>query len=324
MSAKIDGSNGISYPDGTTQVTANIGALRNLIINGDMRVAQRGVSAALTAAAAYPSLDRWVANQATSANGILAQVAAGLIGFQYAAKLGRNSGATQIGAIWLSQSLESINSIPLQGQTVTLSFYAKAGANFSAASSTISANIYTGTGTDQTALNPGGWTNAGNIGNNAVLTTSWQRFTFTTTLSSAITQLGIGFGWAPTGTAGADDNVYITGVQLERGQTASLFEVLPAQTQIAQCQRYYTATGYNATLPSAGVGAVSYASIGLPVNLRTYTPICTESGVGSSNVSSVNYVISGGYNNFQAQLTSSVAAGNILTRSATLGINAEL
>ena len=114
MSAKIDGSNGISYPDGTTQVTANIGALRNLIINGDMRVAQRGVSAALTAAAAYPSLDRWVANQATSANGILAQVAAGLIGFQYAAKLGRNSGATQIGAIWLSQSLESINSIPLQ------------------------------------------------------------------------------------------------------------------------------------------------------------------------------------------------------------------
>jgi hypothetical protein len=143
----------------------------------------------------------------------------------------------------LGQALETSNCIDAQGGTVTLSFYAKAGANFSAASSQIGVNLYSGTGTDQSALSmvTSAWTGSATpISSTATLTTSWQRFTFTSTaLGASVSQLGMTLLWTNVGVAGADDNVYITGVQLEAGSTATDFERRPIGTELALCQRYY-------------------------------------------------------------------------------------
>jgi hypothetical protein len=181
-------------------------------------------------------LDRWTANQGTTANGIQAQVTAGLTGFQNALKLGRNSGATTTGSLTTLNAFESINSIPLQGQVVTLSFWAKAGANYSGG--------VNGTGIDQSAPTVGSWTGTAQpiTLNSYTPTTTWTRYTFTGTISSSATQICIYLGYTPTGTAGADDNLYITGVQLEQGAIATQFEARPYGTELALCQRYYEKT----------------------------------------------------------------------------------
>jgi len=53
------------------------------------------------------------------------------------------------------------------------------------------------------------------------------------------------------GTSGA--TLYITGVQLEKGSTATSFDYRPFGTELALCQRYYEQTGY-------GIGRASSAS----------------------------------------------------------------
>ena len=262
-----------SYVQTALNQSGSLAGFRNLLVNGDMKIAQRATSGALSTTAGYISLDRWVAAQSTTANGVFAQVTAGLTGFQYATKLGRNSGATTTGLIFTTQAMESVNSIPFQGQAVTLSFYAKAGANYSGGS--LQSIVATGTGTDQAAYNIGGWTGYATpvIGYSA-LTTTWQRFSYTGTLSSTETQIGVSFNYTPTGTAGADDNVYITGVQLEVGSVATPFEIRPYQSELALCQRYYyRITGPTSGYTNAGMGRAYATTNGqvaiiLPVSLR--------------------------------------------------------
>ena len=117
---------------------------RNLVINGDFKVAQRSTSGALTSTTgSYPSVDRWMIYQGGSANGIAAQVASGLPGFQYALMAGRTVGATTTGDIWIGQVFETENSIPYQGQSVTFSFYVKAGTNFSGTTLLYSSHFFT-------------------------------------------------------------------------------------------------------------------------------------------------------------------------------------
>jgi len=215
-------------------------ALRNSIINGDMRVAQRGTTGALTTGYTYISVDRFAGIQGTTANGILARVTAALDGFQFAAKIGRNAAATTTGPIVLRSALESVNSIPLQGKEVTFSFYAKAGANFSAASSNISVTVSTGTGTDQSLATMATWTGVATpITGTTAITTSWVRYSYTGTIAASATQVGVSISHTPVGTAGADDSLYVTGVQLEVGPVATPFEQRPIGMELALCQRYF-------------------------------------------------------------------------------------
>jgi hypothetical protein len=250
-------------------------SFRNRLINGSMRMVQRATTYSLTTSWVYGSLDRWAFVQPTSANGVANQVAAGLTGFQSALKLGRNSGATQLGQLQMGQALESINSIPLQGQTVTLSFYAKAGANFSGAN--LVPTLYYGTGTDQSITIVGGWTGGTSVNFTQAITTSWARYSFTTTLPSTVTQLAVLIAYTPTGTAGADDNVYITGVQLEVGTVATPFEFLPFSTELALCQRYFCFGAGGTVVFNAG----AYNSCQFPVFMRATPTVVVTPTTGT-------------------------------------------
>lgn len=286
-----------------------LAGLRNRIINGDMRIAQRGTSGALTTSYAYLSVDRFAGAQATAANGVLAQVSAGLDGFQYAAKIGRTATSTNTGQVVLRSALETSNSISLQGQQVTLSFYAKAGANFSATSSNITAQLFTGTGTDQSAATMTSWTGVLTpISTTNAITTTWTRYSFTATLSSTATQVGITVLYTPVGTAGADDNLYITGVQLEVGPVATPFETIPYGLSLQLCQRYYYQQAYASQLSStsdiAGRQGISWI-IPFPASMRT-SPTVSSSYSGLGNATGVGLGI---YQNFLQAALASVAAG---------------
>lgn len=244
MSSMISDA-GVQFADGS--ILPNVSAqwgFKNKIINGDFKIAQRGTSQTLTTSWAYGSVDRWGFTQPTATSASAFQLASGLTGFQFCARMGRTPASALLNPIQMGQALETVNSIPLQGKTVTLSAWVKAGANFSG--SFVTLNLLSGTGTDQalSLITGAGWTGQINsISGGITPTTTWTRYQFTTTISSNITQLAVFSQYVPTGTAGADDNFYITGVQLEEGSVATPFEHRPITTELQLCQRYYQLLG---------------------------------------------------------------------------------
>jgi hypothetical protein len=213
---------------------------KNTIINGGMDIWQRGTS--FTAADVYTT-DRWkkdsqtystISRQTTSDTTNLPTI-------QYCTRVQRNSGQTGTGGLGIIYSAETADSIKLAGQPVVVSFYARAGANYSSASSALSYNFYTGTGTDQSRSFGVQFTGEANIGSSSrTLTTTWQRFSFTATVGATATELALMFLFNGVGTAGANDYFEITGVQLELGSSATPFSRAGGtiQGELAACQRY--------------------------------------------------------------------------------------
>jgi hypothetical protein len=215
---------------------------QNAIINGAFDIWQRGTSGTGSGGTAFTA-DRWSQFRGGGAAGItVSRQASGLTGFQYSARVQRDSGNTGTASFYFVQNLESVTSLPLAGLPVTLSFYARAGANYSATSSTLRATIETRNGTESAYWNVGdGVGTTIQATNNATLTTTWQRFTLTANVPSNATQIFPAFKFNPTGTAGANDWFEVTGVQLEAGTVATPFRrnAPNIQAEFAACQRYY-------------------------------------------------------------------------------------
>lgn len=208
---------------------------KNFIINGAMDVAQRNTGFVALTTLSYQTVDRFAVFMNSGA-GFSGQTQDAPTGFKNSLKILRNSGSSSTNALGLEMALETVDSIRLQGQTVTLSFWAKAGANFSAASSQLNVDIYTGTGTDQALSSMGGWTGVVHaLSALQTITTSWARYSFTCTLASNITQIGLDTYEQPTGTAGAADSFWITGIQLEVGNLATSFEFRPFAQELKLC-----------------------------------------------------------------------------------------
>jgi hypothetical protein len=262
----------------------------------------------------------------------------------------RNSGQTLTAAVNYIQTLETMDSVRFAGQTVTFSFYARAGANFSAASSALSVNVYSGTGTDQNVI----YTMTGGaavIATTKTLTTTWQRFTATGTVSASATQLGFWFAYTPVGTAGVNDYFEVTGVQLELGSVATTFKRSNGaggtiQGELAACQRYYWRSTADATALYkyfAWGAAASTTVVGFlvtnPVVMRAtptvleYANLAIGDGVGNIAVTSASF----GANVNSAQISAinaSVSSGatqyrfyNLLSNNSSsgyVGVGAEL
>jgi hypothetical protein len=251
----------------------------NPILNSAFQIWQRGTSIAQAGGFSY-SADRWVSARngfdvGTTMTRQLTGDTTNLPFIQYCGRVQRNSGTTATTGVFFSQSIESINSIPFMGKTITFSFYARAGANYSSASNALSVKVDTGTGTDQSIINT--WTGgASAIGGNqtATLTTTWQRFTYTGTASASGTQLGVQFSYTPVGTAGANDWFEVTGVQIDIGSVALPFRTYAAtiQGELSACQRYYfRETGSSIYLASGGIAGsttAAYVIMRHPVTMR--------------------------------------------------------
>jgi len=323
-------------------VNENI-AGKNFVINGGMDIWQRGTTFAT--GGGYTA-DRWYCY--ASGNAVAeTQVASGLTGFKYALQVQRNSGQTSTSAIYATQSIETLNTLPMAGQIVNLSFWAKCGANYSGTSNQLTVQLIAGTGTDQNVIS--GFTGATALfGNTVNLSTSWQRFTvqtnsfLTASVASTYTQLGINFIEVPTGTAGANDWFQITGVQLEIAPQATPFSRAGGSIggELALCQRYY----YQTALGFLGVGSLSNSSsadfgIRFPVTMRA-TPTMFSTSISSSlyvqsAAASTSYSTAGnfyntsvdtttpritvsGYTAGQACIVNSIVSGAYISASAEL------
>ena len=257
-------STGLRYTAGTVQ--------SNPVLNSAFQVWQRGTS--IAGQQAYTA-DRWFKLRGSDAAGqtVSRQTTSdttNLPSIQYCARVQRAAANTSTEPLLFWNNFESVNSIPFAGKTITLSFYARAGANYSSASSALTVLLYTGTGTDQAT--PYAYTGAATpINSTATLTTTWQRFTYTATVAATVTQMAPQFNYTPVGTPGANDWYEVTGVQIDIGSVALPFRTYAGtiQGELAACQRYFYR--YNAAATTGPLGVGSYygsTTLVLPIQMK--------------------------------------------------------
>ena len=227
---------------------------RNLIINGAMQVWQRSTSSTSTGWGYYTA-DRWNTNLRDGA-GTMSQYDMGsqLQPFIYALKTAMTSAATSNPVV--QQKVE--DSRRFKNQTVTFSFYAKS-----------SKAITVDTTFDLLWANS---SNATTTQSNSI-TTSWQRFTYTVTLpnpsgsyNATYDHLYCRFSLPTSDTY----DFYITGVQLELGETATPFEHRSYGDELLKCQRYYDNSGLgNGNTVGWTVNAVNTETYHFPYKYAT-------------------------------------------------------
>ena len=318
-------SSGATIPTITGLASINsgqIGGRRNIVINGEMKVAQRATSVTgLGAAGGYFTLDRWMMDGAASAGRYtMAQVADGPAGFANCLKLTTTTADTSIAADefltlqtrFEGQDLQQLKKGTASAEQVTVSFYVKGNA-----AALYVCELFDGD-------------NSRSITQSFAVTTSWNRIelTFAADTSDPLdddnaASLYLIF-WLHAGsnfTSGTfavntwndrtnanryavanrtsifdatSRTFFITGVQMEIGTQATDFESRSYGEELALCQRYCTKI---APATNAGVGTgfartttTMYAARDLPVHMRT-TPTLAFSSATDFQIQYLGSVI---------------------------------
>jgi len=297
----------------------NTFGFKNRLINGSMVIDQRnaGASVTQTTSGSLFSVDRWQIYGTVTSKFTAQQNAGSLSAANRPAGFTNYLGITSSSAyssvagdqFVTVQNIEGFNAADLgwgtaNAQAVTISFWVRSSltGSFGGAVANIGFNRSYPFGFTISAANT--WeqktvTIAGDTsGTWATDNTTGIRLYFN--LGSGSTYLGTANTWAgalyvaPTGatsvvgTNGA--TFYITGVQLEKGSTATSFDYRPYGTELALCQRYFYKwlndagyTAYVTTLQPYSTTAAFGKILDFPVTMRT-TPACVTSGTfGASN-----------------------------------------
>lgn len=320
---------------GCVAIAASIGAnFRNLIDGGDFTVnpwqrnipglASGGVIAAAVTNTATYFADRFFAVGGASSSILMAQVADTTIaGFSQSLLVSRTAANTNTSAFNLGQVLETGDSVKCQGQTVTLSFWARNAANYSGGNLTV--QLISGTGANQSAANmvATSWTGQANVINaSQALSGSMTRYSFTGVVPATATQLGVLLAWTPVGTAGTVDGIYFNGFQLELGASASAFEHRDAQLELDICQRF----AWVIPEPAAGVvvgmgGAVAAANnqiyyLAPPIQMFKAPTVTVSAGTFKLTAGAAAATATGIATNAAVNTPSSIALVTTVTQSA--------
>ena len=316
MTVAVSGES-ITFNDSSVQTTAATGfGFKNRIINGAMVVSQRNAGASVTANDGTFSVDRW--KYVATANGKFSmQQNAGSV----TAPVGFNNylGATSSSAyavltgdfFCIGQQIEGFNFADMawgtaNAKTVALSFqvYSSLTGTFGGTLTNSAGNRSYPFSYSIPAANT--WTSisvtvAGDTTGTWVGATNGTAVQIRFGLGAGASYSGTANAWAGTyynqptgtvsvvGTSGA--TFYITGVQLEKGSTATSFDYRPYGTELALCQRYcymfQNPTGASGDGSTFGAGYTDSSSQGVyfitfPVSMRTtpsLTTVSTASGI---------------------------------------------
>jgi hypothetical protein len=299
-----------------TYVSLNTVGMKNIIINGDMSIAQRSTSVASITTDGYYTVDRFLLDCDSQGTWTMSQSTDTPTGQGFATSLKMDcttADATPAVSDKITiqhriegQNLQYLKKGTANAVSTTLSFWVKSTKTgtfiaelFDNDNSRQISKSYTVDVTDtweKKTLTFAGdttgafgndnavsliatfWLGAGTDFTSGTLNTSWNA---NTSANRAVGQVNIADNTA--------NNWYITGVQLEAGTTASDFEFLPYDVNLARCQRYC----YSET-PGDASRAVSNGYYGsstlfitvkeLPVSMRANPSLTTT---GNWQVSSV-------------------------------------
>jgi hypothetical protein len=319
-------STGVTFPDSSTQITAATGfGFKNRILNGQMVIDQRNAGALITNPTNQQFLvDRWQYEATQTSKVNIRQNYNSVtppVGFTNYLGVVSNSAYSIVASdiFDIRQVIEGFNVSDLawgtsDAKTVTLSFqvYSSLTGTFGGVlknsaqdrsypfTYTISsANTWTTISVTIAGDTSGTWLKDNGVGIRIVF--------------------GLGVGSTYSGTAGAwagasyysatgatsvvgtnGATFYITGVQLEKGSTATSFDYRPYGTELALCQRYFnksyntnTAVGTASTTAGIIAGKVSsntvpisesYCSVSFPVSMRIAPTVTIYGFLGGSGV----------------------------------------
>lgn len=270
----------------------------NYVINGAFDIWQRGTTATRSANAGHDfgSADRfrfgsYGANSPATTFAQSTSVPTG-IGVQYSAALSWSTTAGATGSdIIISQHIENGKSL-FASRTVTVSFWAKANSAI-----TINSNFdsdYNGSLASSPTFN---------------LTTSWARYSYTTTLPSNYSSSTPGADPSGhtqlrfvrvIGASAPANTINVTGVQVEIGSVATAFRRNQEniQAELSACQRYYVRWQSGASagaIPSSGAHISStgaWITVFLPVTMRATPVIDVASNLSATRLGNSQYLFS--------------------------------
>ena len=315
---------------------------KNCIINGAMRIAQRGTSFAAVAANAY-TLDRWYYNKSGLMAHTLTQdtdvptVAQAGVLFTNSLRLNLTTADTAIAAgefANISQIIEGYNFQRIAQRAFTASFWVKAttagvysisfrnsGNDRSYVSNfTISAGSTWELKTINVLASPsaGTWNYTNGIGLTVGITLATGT-TYHTTAGAWQTGSFIGTATNVNGVNTGATDFRIVGLQVEPGSVATEFEMISIEDEISACQRYYWKSFAYAVAPAQGIGSagsINYRTaaagivsqsrtINFPVQMRTSPTVITyNTVVANANWRNVTLVADSGVPTTAAGATS--------------------
>jgi len=283
------------------KVSYNNNQFRNIIINGDMSLAQRATSASSLTGSGYNTVDRFRTNMGTAGTWTQSQSTDVPTGQGFATSLKMDcttaNGSLSAGSFLIidqrveGQNLQYLKKGTSSAESTTMSFWVKSAKTgtyvvvladmdntraISKSYTISSANTWekktvtfpgdtTGAfGNDNAAsLKVQFWLVAGTTYSSGTLQTSWGT---TTNANYAVGQVNLADS--------TSNEWYVTGVQLEAGTTASDFEFLPVDRNMSRCHRYLftlTSPSGQGRFGSGGFFSTTQADtiVSLPVEMRT-------------------------------------------------------
>jgi hypothetical protein len=333
---------------GTSSISALGYGFKNRIINGAMVIDQRNAGASVTQTTAnLYGIDRFQAVGAVTSKFTFQQSSTAPTGFINSTLI-TSSAATSVGAsdfYLYGQLIEGLNMADLawgtaSAATVTLSFWVRSSLtgtfggsiqnsdnsrNYPFSYTISSANTW-----EQKSLTIAGDTSG------TWLTTNGTGMKVRWSMGAGSTVSGTAGAWSGTlyysatgavsvvGTSGA--TFYITGVQLEKGSTATSFDYRPYGTELALCQRYFYLAPANALYSASYgpvLGASTYLGLDFPVEMRAGATITNPSWtLTSADTPSLQYSTTRGARYFVS--CSSAGATFVVVSSTALRASAEL
>ena len=271
MSLQLNGTDGVTFNDGSEQwAAASPIGTKNLIINGNMQIAQRGTSSTGQTSGGYLTVDRFYTGGSTAGTWTITQDTDTPTGQGFATSLKMDcttaNASLSAGSYWYvehkveAQNCQHLKFGTASAETLTLSFWVKSNKTgtytfelYRADSARHISNTYTinsadtwekktiAINSDSTGVinNDNGeglrcifWVVAGTTFTSGTLATSWAALSNANRVSSSNVNLA----------DSTSNYINITGVQLEVGDTATPFEVMPYDMELQRCKRYYYTT----------------------------------------------------------------------------------
>ena len=317
--------------DGVT--SAGTYGFKNRIINGAMVIDQRNAGASVTPTASAYTLDRWEAGLSVTSKFSVQRSTTAPSGF-INSLLVTSTSAYTVGAgeiFVLTQFIEGYNVADMgfgtaNASTFTLSFWVRSSLTGTFGGSlqnsgrtrsypftyTISsANTWEQKSITVTGDTTGTWLTDNGRGLNVIFSLgAGSTFSGTANAWATANYYSATSATSVVGTNGA--TFYLTGVQLEKGSTATSFDYRPYSAELAMCQRYYQlVSGF--VCASGTSGLTSCAS-----SIMFKTEMRTSPSVGLTKILTVTQVNTNDY----SQSSSNVSISGGGARVSALGVNA--
>jgi len=324
--------------NGYTPTVSNM-AGRNRIINGAMVIDQRNAGASVVVGSGAFPVDRWFSVEDTDGALTAEQVEDVPAGFVNSVKITTTTADSSLTTTQTAQFMQNIEGFNVSdlgfgsasAQTVTLSFWVKSSLTGTMGGSVRNDSANRSYPFSYTISAANTWeyktiTIAGDT-SGTWLTTNGIGIRLVFSLGCGPTRLGTAGAWNANNNTGPTGEVpvigtlnatwYVTGVQLEKGSTATSFDYRPYGTELQLCQRYYQVGSSGAVGKFTSTTNLGYGIV-FPIPMRS-TPTVSHTAnysavdLGVADVTITNTTING------SRISTTGAALNGTTTGATSG-----